>query len=186
MPVGLIGLLLLAYGVSALIIGDHSFAERVPSAGVHGKIWIGLEVNGWSGLLFVAGGLLLIGGAMRRWGAKTMALIVGLVLGAAAVIGLVKGDGVVGLFAANNVTEVVWGAAAALLIGVSMTPRVSARALHEFDPGISARQRAAERAGYESPAGGGRHSGAPQSGAANAGSPAGDTQPSSAPAEAHG
>jgi hypothetical protein len=127
-PVGLIGLALLAYGISALIFGGHGFVQHAPSGAVHGKAWLGLEVNGWSGLMFIAAGLLLLLAAPLHWSAKGMSLIVGLALGAAALIALVKGHGTLGIFAANHRTELVWGAAAAVLIVVSLLPRVGGRA----------------------------------------------------------
>ena len=126
-PVGLIGLALLAYGITALIFGGHSFAQHAPNGAVHGNSWLGLEVNGWSGLLFIAAGLLLLLAAPLHWGAKGMSLIVGLALGAAALIALANGHGALGIFAANHLTELVWGAAAALLIVLSQLPRVGAK-----------------------------------------------------------
>jgi hypothetical protein len=156
-PVGLIGLALLAYGITALIFGGHSFTQHAPTGAVQGKSWLGLEVNGWSGLLFVAGGLLLLLAAPLHWGAKGMSLIVGLALGAAAVIALANGHGTLGIFAANHLTELVWGAAAALLIVLSLVPRVGANtSTRKGDVGrLSARRqvelepRAAERANAE-------------------------------------
>ena len=63
-----------------------------------------------------------------------MSLIVGLALGAVAVIALVKGHGALGIFAANHLTELVWGAAAVLLIAFSQLPRVGAKAKqYEYD-----------------------------------------------------
>ena len=126
-PVGLIGLALLAYGTTAMIFGGHSFAQHAPNGAVHGGSWLGLEVNGWSGLLFIAAGLLLLLAAPLHWSAKGMSLIVGLALGAAAVIAFANGHGAVGAFAANHLTELVWGAAAALLIVMSQLPRVGGR-----------------------------------------------------------
>jgi hypothetical protein len=126
-PVGLIGLALLAYGITALIFGGHSFAQHAPTGAVYGKTWLGLEVNGWTGLLFTAAGLLLLFGAPMHWGAKTMSLIVGTSLVALCVIALANGHGALGLFAANGLTELVWGAAGGLLIALSMLPRVGAR-----------------------------------------------------------
>jgi hypothetical protein len=38
-PVGLVGLVLLAYGNTALIFGGHGFTLHVPSGAVHGKTW---------------------------------------------------------------------------------------------------------------------------------------------------
>ena len=126
-PVGLIGLALLAYGITALIFGGHSFTQHAPNGAVHGNSWLGLEVNGWSGLLFITGGLLLLFAAPLHWGAKGMSLIVGLALGAAALIALANGHGALGIFAANHLTELVWGAAGALLIVLSQLPRVGAK-----------------------------------------------------------
>ncbi|MDQ6819811.1 MAG: hypothetical protein M3076_05635 [Actinomycetota bacterium] len=131
-PVGLIGLLALLYGISALLFGAHGFAtQQVPNGAVHGKTWLGLEVNGWSALVFIAAGLLLLFGAPLHWGAKGMSLLVGLVLAAAALIALVRGDGVFGLLAANGRTELVWGAGGLLLILLSLLPRVGGKTKRE-------------------------------------------------------
>jgi hypothetical protein len=123
-PIGLMGLALLAYGITALIFGGHGFTQHAPIGAVHGKTWLGLEVNGWSGVLFVAAGLLLLLGAPRHWGAKSMSLAVGISLAALCVIALANGHGALGLFAANGLTELIWGAAGALLIILSLLPRV--------------------------------------------------------------
>jgi hypothetical protein len=123
-PIGLIGLALLAYGITALIFGGHGFTQHAPTGAVHGTTWLGLEVNGWSSLLFIAAGLLLLLGAPMHWGAKTMSLIVGSGLAALCLIALANGHGALGIFAANGMTELVWGAAGALLIVLSLLPRV--------------------------------------------------------------
>ncbi len=126
-PIGVIGLVLLAYGITALIFGGHGFAQHAPTGAVHGRTWLGLEVNGWTGLLFIAAGLLLLLGAPMHWGAKTMSLIVGTSLVALCLIALANGHGALGIFAANGLTELVWGAAGALLIILSLLPRVGGR-----------------------------------------------------------
>ena len=132
-PVGLIGLGLLIYGITAVIPGGHSFAQHAPSGAVYGKTWIGLEVNGWSSVLFIAAGLLLLLAAPLHWAAKGMSLIVGLAFGAAALVSLAKGHGVLGIFAANHLTELVWAATAALLILFSLLPRVARDAGPRYD-----------------------------------------------------
>ena len=63
-------------------------------------------------------------GSPLHWGAKGLSLIVGLVLAAAAVISLVDGDDVLGIFAANGRTTLVWAIAAAVLIVLALLPRV--------------------------------------------------------------
>ena len=89
-----------------------------------------MEVNGWSALLFIAAGLLLLLGAPMHWGAKTMSLIVGISFVVVCVIALANGHGALGIFAANGLTELVWGATGALLIMLSLLPRVGARTKH--------------------------------------------------------
>lgn len=132
-PVGLLGLLGLLYGITALLFGSHSFSAHPVSGTVNGSNWIGLEVNGWSSLLFVAAGLLLLLGAPAHWGAKSMSLIVGLALGVACIIAVVDGNDVLGIFAANNLTKLVWGAAAVVLLVLSLMPRVGRREIREDD-----------------------------------------------------
>jgi hypothetical protein len=126
-PVALIGLALLGYGITAFIFGGHSFAAHPISGAVDGKTWLGLEVNAWSSLLFIAAGALLLFGSPLHWGAKSLSLIVGLALGAASVIALYDKQDVFGIFAANGLTTLVWGAAGGLLILLSLLPRVGAK-----------------------------------------------------------
>lgn len=126
-PAMLVGLALLAYGVLALIFGDSNFTTDAPDGTVFGDEFLGIAVNGWTSLLFIAAGALLVFGAPLHWGAKTMALIVGLALGAASVISLWDGDDVFGIFAANGATSLAWGAAAAVLLLVALLPRTRGR-----------------------------------------------------------
>ena len=126
-PVALIGLALLAYGITAFIFGGHSFSAHPIDGTVNGKTWLGLEVNAWSSLLFIAGGALLVFGAPLHWAAKSMSLIVGLALAAASLIALYDKQDVFGIFAANGLTKLVWGAAGALLILLSLLPRVGGK-----------------------------------------------------------
>ena len=123
-PVGIVGIALLAYGISALIFGGHQTRLSPVDGTVTGSTWLGLEVNLWSSLLFTGAGALLLFGSPTHWGAKSLSLIVGLVLGAASVIALFDGDDVFGIFAANGWTKLAWGAAGTALIVLSLLPRV--------------------------------------------------------------
>ena len=123
-PAGIAGLVLLAYGVTGLIFGGNGFATDPVSGTVNGSTWLGIEGNGWTNLLFAGSGALLLFGAPLHWGAKTLALVVGLVLGAASVISLFDGQDVFGIFAANGPTKLAWGVAAAVLLIVALLPRV--------------------------------------------------------------
>ncbi len=126
-PVLLIGLALLIFGVLALIFGGHGFGMDPISGTENGKKFLGLEGNGWTNLLFVAAGALLVFGSPLHWGAKGMSILVGLALGAAALIALVDGDDVLGIFAANGLTRLVWGIAAVVLLILALLPRVGGK-----------------------------------------------------------
>ncbi len=125
-PALILGTILLAAGLYFLY-KQHFFPKlsNFPNgrAPVQGKVFLGIfGANGWTGMLTaVAGGLLLFGAAQHLL-AKTMSLIVGVALGAAAIIALASGN-VLGLAAANHWTELGWGAVAAILLFNTVIPR---------------------------------------------------------------
>jgi hypothetical protein len=124
-PALMIGTILLAAGLYFLYKA-HYFPKfsNFPNgkAPVDDKVFGIFGANGWTGMLTaVAGGLLLFGAAQHLL-AKTMSLIVGVALGAAAIIAAVSGD-VLGLAAANGWTELAWGVVAAILLLNTMVPR---------------------------------------------------------------
>jgi hypothetical protein len=111
-------------------------------APVQGKVFFGIfGANGWTGLFTAAAGGLLLFGAAQHLLAKTMSLIVGLALGAAAVIGAISGN-VLGLAASNSWTRVGWGVCAVILLFNTLVPRRT-RTIEE--PVADDRPRARER-----------------------------------------
>lgn len=143
-PVAIIGLLLLAYGVLALIFGDANLEAAPIDGDVDGEPFLGILGNGWTNLLFAAAGALLLLGAPLHWGAKSLSLIVGLVLGAASSIALWYGDDVFGIFAADGPTTLAWGAPAAILLVSALLPRTRGRARKEGTRGRGRRKEAVE------------------------------------------
>jgi hypothetical protein len=124
-PVSIIGMILLAYGVTGLIFGGNNFDSSPLDGTVNGDTWLGIEGNGWSNLLAIGAGGILMFGAQLHWAAKTTALVVGLGFAAAAIIALVDGgDDVLGIFAANDATILAWAITAAVLVVVGLLPRV--------------------------------------------------------------
>ncbi len=124
-PALILGTILLAAGLYFLY-KQHDFPRfsNFPNgdAPVDGKVFGIFGANGWTGMLTaVAGGLLLFGAAAHVL-AKTMSLIVGVALGAAAVTAAISGN-VLGMAAANGWTEIAWGAAAAILLLNTLVPR---------------------------------------------------------------
>jgi hypothetical protein len=124
-PALILGTILLAAGLYSLY-RQHFFPpfSNFPNgnAPVPGKIFGVFGANGWTGMFTaVCGGLLLFGAAQHML-AKTMSLIVGCALGAAAIIGLISGN-VLGMASANGWTELAWGIAAAILLLNSLIPR---------------------------------------------------------------
>jgi hypothetical protein len=126
-PIAILGIAGIVYGVLALIFGGNGFALQIPHGTVGGAHFIGLLTNGWTDLLFIAAGLLLTISAPGHWAAKSSAMLVALALGAAAVIAVIRGNGVFGIFAANHWTEIIWGAGAIVLAVLAMMPRVGRR-----------------------------------------------------------
>jgi hypothetical protein len=125
-PALVLGTILLAAGLYFLY-RQHGFPRwrNFPDghAPIGGKAFFGIfGVNGFTGeLTAIAGGLLLIGAAQHLL-AKTMSLLVGIALAAAAIIAAISGD-VLGLAAANGWTEVGWGASALILLLNVLAPR---------------------------------------------------------------
>lgn len=125
-PALILGTILLAAGLYFLY-KQHVFPRTANfpdgQAPVQSKVFLGIfGANGWTGMLTAVGGGLLLFGAAQHLLAKTMSLIVGVALAAAAIIALVSGD-VLGLAAANGWTEIGWGAVAAILLFNSVIPR---------------------------------------------------------------
>ena len=120
------GIVLVAFGLIALLRNNEfpSFSANFPDGNAQGTDLFGLfEVNGWTSWLIIACGALLLVGAAQHLLAKTMSLVVGIVLGAAAVIALVTGQ-VLGVGAANLLTIIAMGAAAVVLLLNIFAPRV--------------------------------------------------------------
>jgi hypothetical protein len=126
-PIAVIGLLGIIYGVSALIVRAHGFALDFPSGHVHGRLWLHLRVNGWTALLFIAAGLALLFSAAAHITAKTMAMLVGIVMIVLAIIAYSQKHGALGIFAANHWTELIWGVAGVVLLLLALMPRVGGR-----------------------------------------------------------
>lgn len=125
-PALILGTILLAVGLY-LLYKARTFPpfSNFPNGNVtkDGDFIFGLfGANGWTAMLTaVAGGLLLFGAAQHLL-AKTMSLIVGVALGAAAVIALISGN-VLGMAAANGWTKLGWAACAVILLFNTLVPR---------------------------------------------------------------
>jgi hypothetical protein len=130
-PVALVGLVALVYGVLGLVFGNSNFTAHPINGTVNGTTFLGIEGNGWTYALMAVGGLLLVLAAPMHWGAKTMALIVGIAFGAACVIALIQGDGALGIFAENGWTKLAFAAGAAALFLFAMLPRVGRKRVED-------------------------------------------------------
>ena len=123
-PALVVGSILLAFALLALIKHNAfpAFGSSFPDGKATGGKFLVFELNGWTNWLLAAcGGLLLFGSAQHLL-AKTMSLIVGIVLAVAAVIALIDGD-VLGLGAANTWTWLGMAIAAVVLLLNLFAPR---------------------------------------------------------------
>jgi hypothetical protein len=126
-PVAAIGIASLALGVLGLIFASADFTTDAPDGMVNGGTFLGIEGNGWTWVGFAAGGLLLLLGSPVHWGAKSMAFMVGIAYGVGALIALSDGTDILGIFATNDWTKLVLGAAGVALVVLSTLPRVGTR-----------------------------------------------------------
>ncbi len=125
-PALILGTILLAAGLY-FMYKAHTFPRfsNFPNGTAHkdGTFFFGIfGANGWTGLFTAACGGLLLFGAAQHLLAKTMSLIVGCALGAAAVISVISGD-VLGLAATNGWTELGWAVCAVILLFNTLLPR---------------------------------------------------------------
>ena len=120
----IIGSILVAYGLTGLLKNSvfPNAGANFPNGSPQGSSWLGIEVNGWTNFFSIVAGALLLFGLAQHHLAKTMSLLVGLALGACAIIALIS-DNVLGLAAANGWTELGWGIAAGLLVLNMLAPR---------------------------------------------------------------
>ena len=125
-PALILGTLLLAVGLY-LLYKARTFPpfSNFPNGDVtkDGDFLFGIfGANGWTGMLTAVGGGLLLFGAAQHLLAKTMSLVVGVALGAAAVIALISGN-VLGMAAANGWTKLGWAVCAVILLFNTLVPR---------------------------------------------------------------
>jgi len=139
-PALIVGAVLLAAGLYFLY-KQPVFARLAnfpdgQAPGQGSKVFFGIfGANGWTGMLTAIGGGLLLFGAAQHLLAKTMSLIVGIALGAAAIIAAASSGNVLGLAVANVWTEIGWGIVAAILLFNTLIPR--RRAIVEAAPARS-------------------------------------------------
>jgi hypothetical protein len=138
---------MIAFGVISFVMGGDSFTTQAPDGTVTGDTFFGVEGNGWTNALWAAAGLLLLLGAPAHWGAKTMAILVGIALGAAALIAVSDGSDVFGVVAANDLTMLLWGACAVGLLLLALLPRVGGRRKEVVHDDRHARPERVERTG---------------------------------------
>src|SRR3954453_11494473 len=110
-----VGGVLLAIGVLGFI-ADASFdttstvdTDAVGNADAHlqGDGFLGFEVNGWHNLVHIASGAFLLAMAKKRRTAKTATLAFGAIYGLVAIIGLIDGNDVLGLFPVNPADNIL-------------------------------------------------------------------------------
>ena len=120
--VAVVGLVLFAYGVTGLVFSEAEFGGDPVDGTTQGDTWLRAEGNGWTFLSWMAAGVVLFGASSSRMAAKTAAMVIALLFGAAAVLALIDGDDVLGTLAPNDTTALGWGVAALLLLVIGLVP----------------------------------------------------------------
>jgi hypothetical protein len=119
----LCGVLLIVYGLSGVAFGGADFSTAFPDGRVTGDTWLGIAGNGWTNLLYVGAGSMLISAAPGLWGARVMSTFVGVMLLAFAAAAWIDGHDVLGVIAVNEWTVASWTAASGVLLLAAYWPR---------------------------------------------------------------
>jgi hypothetical protein len=135
--VGLVLLLVGAFG----FVSDSQFDT---GEGVDGDLFLGFEVNGIHNLIHIASGLVLLAASPKRASARAVALAFGAVYGVVAIIGIVDGSDVLGLFPINAADNVLHVALSALGIATGLMSRADDRGRGTLDRGAGDRLRREE------------------------------------------
>ena len=122
-PALILGAVLAAFGLILFLKTGDTPTDGFPDGAATGPTFLGFETNGWTAWFTTCAGALLLFGAAQHLLAKSMSLLVGLALGACAILAAIDGD-VLGLAAANFWTTWGWGIAALLLLFNVFAPRV--------------------------------------------------------------
>lgn len=126
MPVWIMGVLLVVFGLVGLLTGGNGFSAEPFNGDVSGEVLLGIEANGWTNALFVVNGGLLILASVTVFSARFVAAAVGLDFAAAATVALIDGSNVLGVFATNAATRTVWAVLALILLLLAVVgPRES-------------------------------------------------------------
>jgi hypothetical protein len=129
-PALTIGILLVAAGILGMTAdGTTPPGSNFPDGRALGSEFLGVETNGWTNVLLVGSGALLLLGAAKHWGAKLTSLLVGLALLAAAAFSFFNDD-ILGLGASNGWTELLLAAAGAALLITALLPRLGHKDHH--------------------------------------------------------
>lgn len=116
-----VGLVLLFYGVAALLFAGDSLETDAIGGTVEGERWLGgIEGNGWTNLSILAGGLLLILSSPVDPLARVTALLVGVAFGGAALVAVVDGDDVLGFAATNRRTALAFAVVGMILVLIGL------------------------------------------------------------------
>ena len=126
-PALILGTILTAVGLY-LLYKAHTFPKfaNFPNGHAHqdGTFLFGIfGANGWTAMLTAVAGALLLFGAAQHLLAKTMSLIVGVVLGAGAIIGFTSSGNVLGMAGVNHLSELGWAIVAVILLFNTLVPR---------------------------------------------------------------
>ena len=114
-----VGAVLAAAGVIALITGSTDFGTVSGGAGQNFIIW---NVSGWETILYMGVGALGLLSAGRVDAARSFALVSGAIFAAMAVWGFIDGDDVASIFAVDTTDNITYAILGALGLVVGLAP----------------------------------------------------------------
>ena len=115
----LLGAILLAFGVVALVVGHTDFGTGDRLGGDQFILWM---ANGWDTIVWIVAGALGIAAAARAESAWTYAIVAAAFFAVVAVWGFIDGNDVFGLMAVDTTDNISHAVIAGLGLAAAMAP----------------------------------------------------------------
>ena len=120
------GVVALAFGALGFMVNstfdNASFGFDFDDEVLNGDLFLAVEVNGWTNVVNIAAGVLLLLAFPARAAARAMAVGVGLMYAVIAILGFIDGNEVFDFMVTNTVGNVVYALFAAIALIAGLLP----------------------------------------------------------------
>ena len=120
------GLVIVAFGALGFMVNstfdNATFGFDFDDEALNGDLFLGVEVNGWTNVVNIGAGVLLLLAFPSRAAARAMAVAIGLVYAVVAILGFIDGNDVFDFMVTNTAGNVAYAVFAALSLVAGLLP----------------------------------------------------------------